>query len=268
MTIKSILLVNRNWERFKVENPNVSLYAVEEVEKMLRCRGPAAGFLTFRCPECGASKVVPFACKSRICPRCGEKYMGEWVDGLVHSFYVVSHRYMVFTVLEEFRAFVGVDHGFFRVMMDAVSKTLKQLVWMWGGVVSGVICVFHPFGADLKLNPHVHVFVSEGGLNAVGEWVSIAFFDYGLLWRVWRYHLLRLFKVHVLGSFENSVLINGLFRGYGKVFYVYAKRRVSSSGGIAGYVVGYVCHLAIVGSWICEFNRVGNTVTFWTDVRG
>jgi predicted RNA-binding Zn-ribbon protein involved in translation (DUF1610 family) len=34
-------------------NPNLSRYAVEEVEKMLHCRDPAYGFLTYKCPKCG-----------------------------------------------------------------------------------------------------------------------------------------------------------------------------------------------------------------------
>jgi hypothetical protein len=53
--------------------------------------------------------------------------------------------------------------------MDAVSRTLKQLVVPRCGVVPGAICVLHLFGADLKLNLHVHVLVTEGGLDCGGD---------------------------------------------------------------------------------------------------
>jgi hypothetical protein len=69
--------------------------------------------------------------------------------------------------------------------MDAVSRTLKQLVVPRCGVVPGAICVLHLFGADLKLNLHVHVLVTEGGLDCRGEWVSVTFFEYGSLRRIW-----------------------------------------------------------------------------------
>jgi hypothetical protein len=34
ITIKRILLANGNWERFKVENPNLPFYVVDEVDKV------------------------------------------------------------------------------------------------------------------------------------------------------------------------------------------------------------------------------------------
>jgi len=82
VTIKNILLA-QNWERFKVMNPNLSQYKIDEVEKMLHCRDPKYGFLTYKCPECSSTKTVPLACKSRICPQCGKKYADKWSDELV-----------------------------------------------------------------------------------------------------------------------------------------------------------------------------------------
>jgi hypothetical protein len=42
-------------------NPNLSKYVIDEVEKMLHCRDPEYGFLTYKCPECGATKTIPLA---------------------------------------------------------------------------------------------------------------------------------------------------------------------------------------------------------------
>jgi len=173
----------------------------------------------------------------------------------------------VFTMPMQLRDVVGADHGIFKVMMDAVSKTLKQVVKIWGGAVPGVICVLHPFGDDLKLNPHVHVLVTEGGLNRKGEWVPITFFEYGALRRIWQYHVLKAVKAHLPVSEKNSGLIDDLFRNYSEGFYVHAKRRVASPKGVAKYVARYVRHPAIAESRISEFNQITNSVTFWYDVK-
>ena len=236
---------------------------IDEVEKMLHCRDPEYGFLTYKCPKCGDTKIIPLACKSRICTRCGKAYTDEWADKLVSSLYGVSHRHMVFTIPEELRDVIDVDHGLFKAMMDAVSQTLKQLVASRRGAVPGVICVLHPFGKDLKLNPHVHVLVTEGGLNSLGEWVPVTFFEYSALRRIWQYQLLKAVKRRVSLSFENRCLIDRLFGEHKMGFYVYAKRRVSSPRGIARYVARYVRHPAIAESRISEFNMLLNTVTFW-----
>jgi hypothetical protein len=263
ITIKSIFLANGNWERFKAENPNLPFYVVDEVEKMLHCRDPEYGFLTYKCAICGASKTIPLACKSRICTRCGKAYTDQWADQLVSSLYAVPHRHMVFTIAEELREVIGADHGLFKAMMDAVSQTLKQLVVPRRGAVPGVICVLHPFGKDLKLNPHVHVLVTEGGLNCKGEWVPISYFEYGALRRIWQYQLLKAVKRRLSPSFQNSCLIERLFGEHKMGFYVFAKRRVTSPRGIARYIARYVRHLAIAESRLSEFNWLLNTVTFW-----
>jgi len=126
-----------------------------------------------------------------------------------------------------------------------------------------VICVLHPFGKGLKLNPHVHVLVTEGGLNRKGEWVPVTYFEYGALRRIWQYQLLKAVKRRMINSPENCCLIDGLFRGHSEGFYVFAKRRVTSPRWIARYVARYVRHPAIAESRISEFNRLLNTVTFW-----
>jgi hypothetical protein len=47
--------------------------------------------------------------------------------------------------------------------------------------VSGVVCVLHPYGRMLSLNPHVHILLTEGGLTKTGEWVSVSFLEYNSL---------------------------------------------------------------------------------------
>lgn len=210
---------------------------------------------------------MPLACKSRICPRCGKAYTDKWVDELVGSLYAVSHRHMIFTVPEQLRDVLDADHGLFRAMMDAVSKTLKQMVNERRGAVPGIICTLHPFGKDLKLNPHVDVLVTEGGLNRRGEWVSVPYFEYAALRKIWQYHLLNAVRASLPMTLENRCLIDSLFKDYPNGFYVHAKRRVTSPKGAAKYVARYVRHPAIAESRISEFNLVTNTVTFWYDVR-
>jgi len=115
----------------------------------------------------------------------------------------------------------------FKVLMDAVSNTVQQLLKDKHRAVSGVVCVLHPYGEELNLNPHVHVLLTEGGLTRAGECVSVSFLEYGALRRIWQYQLLTMVKRVLSRSLENSRLIDRLFREYRDGFYVYAKCRVS-----------------------------------------
>jgi len=115
---------------------------------MLHCRDPEYGFLTYKCPECGATKTIPLACKSRICPQCGKKYADEWADHLAQTLYAVPHRHMVFTIPEELRSVLDADHSLLKVLMDDVSNTMQQVIKERHGAVSGVVCVLHPYGKN------------------------------------------------------------------------------------------------------------------------
>ncbi|MCL1977410.1 MAG: transposase [Candidatus Bathyarchaeota archaeon] len=244
-------------------NPNLSQYKIDEVEKMLHCRDPKYGFLTYKCPECDTIKTVPLACKSRICPQCGKKYADKWADELTEKLFAVPHRHMVFTMPEELRAFVLVDQSLFKILMDAVSNTLQQMVKDKRGAVPGVVCVLHPYGKELNLNPPVHVLLTEGGLTKAGEWVPVSYLEYNSLRRVWQYQLLTMVKRVLPRSVEINRLVNRLFVEYRDGFYVYGKRRVSSPRQIAGYVGCYLCHPVVAESRISEFNLESNMVTFW-----
>jgi ribosomal protein S27E len=244
-------------------NPNLSKYKIEEVEKMLHCRDPEYGFLTYKCPECGTTKTVPLACKSRVCPQCGKKYADEWADQLAQTLYAVSHRHMVFTIPEELRSVLDADHSLLKVLMDAVSNTVQQMIKERHGAVPGVVCVLHIYGKNLDLNPHVHVLATEGGLTRMGEWVPVSFLEYGALRRIWQYQLLTMVKRELPKTWENSRLIDCLFKEHRDGFYVYAKRRVSKPRNIARYIGRYLRHPAIAESRISAFNVDTNMVTYW-----
>lgn len=249
-------------------NPSIPKYAVEEVEKMLHCRDPEYGFLTYKCPECGAVKTIPLACKSRICPSCGKKYADEWADKLAQTLYAVPHRHMVFTIPEELRAVLDADRRLLKVLMDAVSNTMQQMIKERRGAVPGVVCVLHIYGKDLQLNPHVHVLATEGGLTRKGEWVPVSFLEYGKLRRIWQYQLLTAVKRQMPKTWENSRLIDSLFKKHPEGFYIYAKRRVTKPKRIARYIGRYLRHPAIAESRISDFNVETNMVTFWYEVDG
>src|SRR5450756_2189506 len=203
-------------------HPDLSKYVIDEVEKMLHCRDPEYGFLTYKCPKCGATKAIPLACKSRICPQCGKKYADKWADELAGALYAVSHRHMVFPVPEELRGVFDAARSLLKVLMDAVSNTVQQMIGERHGAVPSVVCVLHPYGKSLDLNPHVHVLATEGGLTKKGEWVPVSFLEYGALRRIWQYQLLTGVKREMPKTGENSCFIDSLFKGHKDGFYVYA----------------------------------------------
>jgi hypothetical protein len=143
ITIKNILLSEQNWEQLNALDPSISQYKIDEVEKMLHCRDPKYGFLTYKCEACSAIKTIPLACKSRICPQCGKKYADQWASELSDRLYAVPHRHMVFTMPAELRVLFVADQSLFKILMDAVSNTSSRCSKISMGLCRGlfVCCI-------------------------------------------------------------------------------------------------------------------------------
>ena len=72
---------------------------------MLNCGDPSFGGTMYGCGHCGNLKFVPFRCKSRFCPTCGNKCSIDRTVSMSFKIIKVPHRHCVFTIAKELRPF-------------------------------------------------------------------------------------------------------------------------------------------------------------------
>jgi hypothetical protein len=165
------------------------------VGKMLRCRTAALGAHLYACHSCGTVRVVPHSCKSVACASCGKVATDKCCSELLSDMLEVPYRHLVFTIPWELRLLIKDNRKvalnvLFRAAADAIQSLTtgspkplgrKSQTWLAGRTkrrrkrrgrgrkrkpfTAGIICVLHTFGSDLKWNPHLHVIVTNGGLN-------------------------------------------------------------------------------------------------------
>ena len=166
---------------------------IENVNKMIHCGDPSHGGAMYGCPHCGNLKFVPFRCKSRFCPSCGNKY--NQLRSFHMSCKLVScvHRHCVFTIPAELRVYFLED----RTLLDCLFHSVRDVVLRMFSKMNktenftpGLICVLHTFGRDLKWNPHIHALISEGGAGNITPWRPVKHFDYNFLRNAFRKVLL------------------------------------------------------------------------------
>ena len=257
VTFKSIVKDGDNWEKYQEEyEGEVTEDQIREVEKMLVCGDASHGFATYICLDCGEEKRVSFSCKSRICSSCGKTHADEWSEQLSSRLWNVTHRHMTFTLPSELWPLLEKNESWRKELFGAGDATLKEVM----KCQAGVVVTLHPYGKDLKVNYHLHVLVTEGGMDNRGEWRAQSFINYKALRRVWQYEVLTRLKKVMPEEARMKRLINELFTRYPNGFYVYAEPKVKDGRGIGRYIGRYLRHPAIADSRIVAYD--GKQVTF------
>jgi len=90
------------------------------------------------------------------------------------------------------------------VLSDTAAKVVMENTQ---DLTAGIITVVHTFGRDLSFNPHVHVLMSEGGLDKEANWLGIYFLPYSKLRKQWQYYLLTELRKHLPETKDMSRLI-------------------------------------------------------------
>jgi hypothetical protein len=257
-------IFQEHWEEFLSQHKDkipedMQPSVIEAVDKMLRCGTKEMGYAVYMCTNCHEhpEKIVFFTCKSRFCTSCGKAYVDDWVEKMSTQILDSSHRHLVFTIPEQLRAKVYWNRELLKVLSDTAAKVVMASIQ---DATAGIITVVHTFGRDLSFNPHVHVLMTEGGLDDDANWVDVSFIPYSRLRKQWQYYLLTELKKHLPETKDVSELIDKLFVKYANGFYVNAENKMDDASKAAKYVGRYIARPAIAESRIQGYD--GETVTF------
>jgi len=236
-----VRIFRENWDRYK----KVSRYRKiedENVQRLLGCGDPKNGFIQLRCTNCGESKIVPFSCKSRLCPSCTHIQLQERIMK-IKSIMIkgVGHRHVVLTTPKELWGYFLKDRSLLNVMADAGAQLIKDILSFYRkeGIEPGIILIIQTAGRALNFNPHLHLLITEGGLSKDGRWHTLSYISQDLLGRKWKYFLLTRLKGYLPKNERTRKLIDTLFKEK-PLFITYCKKEKKRKIDIVGYLVKYV----------------------------
>ena len=234
---------------------------IENVDKMIHCGDSSHGGAMYGCTHCGQLKFVPFRCKSRFCPSCGNKY--NQLRSFHMSCKLVScvHRHCVFTIPEELRIYFLNDRKLLNLLFSSVRDVVLRMfsdINKKEHFTPGFICVLHTFGRDLKWNPHIHALISEGGAGNFTPWRKITHFNYTFLRFAFQKVLLENMSAVLGSSFRK--LKNDIYKNHPDGFYVRAEPNACTPNITIKYISRYLGRPVIATSRIDKYD--GQNVTF------
>lgn len=270
-TIKQIF--KDNWADFvqsmKLQNKTIRNSIMREVGKIMDCQEPSKGYSLYVCPDCDSIKYVAFTCKSRFCNCCGVKYSQDRSLSASEKMLNCSHRHIVFTIPDVLRKFFAYDRKLLDLLFNAASKTVLFQMRRknnYENLTPGMIATLHTFGRDLKWNPHIHLILTEGGINDKNIWKERKYINYEGLRHSWKYFVLK-FLAENTKCCELKAQINDLYKKYNDGFYVRAApNKNMDSGSVVNYILRYIGRPVMAQNRISGYTK--ESVEFWYKPHG
>lgn len=259
MNILQNIMCDHYEEMIYLLHPRSSV--IENVDKMINCGDPSFGGAMYVCPTCSNYKYVPFRCKSRFCPTCGNMYSIDRTTAMSFKIINVQHRHCVFTIADSLRPFFLANRDLLSCLFTAVNSVVTRMFHKDNKselYTPGFICVLHTFGRDLKWNPHIHCLISEGGVGKSLLWKHKKHFNYKLLRDSFQTALLNLLQSKLGDSFKK--IKSDIYKQHKNGFYVYAKPNKCNPSNVIKYIGRYLGRPVIATSRIDSYD--GEFVTF------
>lgn len=257
-TLKDIF--NDHYEEIKYTlHPRKAVMA--NIDRMLICGEPSSGGAFFGCGDCGTLKFVPYTCKSRFCPSCGNMYNQKRSFSISSKLISCVHRHCVFTIPEELRPYFLRDRSLLNELFHSVRDAVLRMFFKLNkseNFTPGIVCVLHTFGRDLKWNPHIHALISEGGAGNFTPWRIVKHFDYTFLRNSFRKVLLDRLTSRLGKSFRK--VKNEMYTKHSNGFYVRAKPNSCTPDKTIKYITRYLGRPVIASSRIDNYDV--DSVTF------
>lgn len=240
---------------------NVRAVEAKEVKKALACYGHNNGCFVYFCPNCKQYIIQSLGCNARICSCCGKRHADAWAMSLSQRMFKVPHRHLVLSIASELWPYLRNDRKLWKTYMDSAIDTLNDYlpkIMHQDKITLGAIVIFHPFGKDMKFQPHLHLIITEGGFDAKQKWIPHFYLKAEGLAKCWKHHVCE--NLHKAGiPFK---ITNWCF--WNKRFYVWVHKdgAIKHPKIIARYLGRYVRHPAIANSRIDWFDEIKLKVGF------
>jgi len=132
------------------------------------CRTGGLGSHWQQCDQCSYTDKANNSCRNRHCPACQQKDKLEWMDKRMKELLPVGYYHLVFTLPHELGPLCLQNKKvMYGLLFKAVSQTLLELTRdvQHLGADTGLICVLHTWGQNMKEHPHLHCIMPAGGLS-------------------------------------------------------------------------------------------------------
>ena len=253
LRLKHILTLARaDWD-----NEQMRPAVREAFRKVLACGTAALGAEVFA--SANETRVVPHTCKSRACPSCGHRATTLWQRDQWRELPDTSYTHVTLTMPDVLWPLFRNNRHLLHDLPALGAKIIERLAWRTYGVRLMILVIPHTFGRHLNFNCHLHVLVSQTGLDADGTAWRKAPLDRKALMLLWRDavvdYLREAYRRGVLETDQTAAQLIGLLHRQQERWWNTHIKRFQGKKQFLGYAGRYVRHPPIAQHRFRKFDR-------------
>ena len=148
-----------------------STWHLRTLRAISQCRTGALGGHIAYCTQCKKTHHHKHSCRNRHCPTCQGHKQVQWQQARAAELLNVPYFHLVFTLPAVLNPLVLKHPEFiYRTLFNTAWSTLTAFAKNELKAQMGMIAVWHTWGQNLSLHPHLHCIVPKGGLSKAGYW--------------------------------------------------------------------------------------------------
>ena len=143
---------------------------------IMQCRPAALGGHVQACPNGHVARIWYNSCRHRACPQCAYLQTEGWLVLQRARLLACDHSHVIFTLPHDLNALWLANVPLMTsLLFQAVRDTLCTLLAdpKYLGAQPGIIAALHTWSQPLLLHPHLHCWVTGGGLTPTGQWLAV-----------------------------------------------------------------------------------------------
>ncbi len=213
----------------------------ENFRKVLACGTAALGAEVFA--SANEKRVVYHTCKSRACPSCGYRATTLWQRDQWRELPDTPYSHVTFTMPDVLWSLFQQNRDLLHDLPALGAKVIEHWARYIYGVRLMILVIPHTFGGRLNFNCHLHILVSEGGLDAEGTTWRKAPLKQNALMPLWRYavvtYLREAYRRGVLETDKTAAQFEDLLRRQQKRRWIAHIQRLRGKKQFLGYAGRY-----------------------------
>ena len=176
----------------------------EAFRKVLVCGTAALGAEVYA--SANETRLVFHTCKSRACPSCGYRATTLWQRDQWRELPDTRYAHVTLTMPDVLWPLFQQNRHLLHDLPVLGAKVIEHWARYTYGVRLMILVIPHTFGRHLNFNSHLHVLVSEGGLDADGTTWRKAPLKNMALMPLWRYAVV----AYLREAYSKGLLETGL----------------------------------------------------------